>query len=637
MSDLLDHPAAPALDPQSSAPRDQPPASPVSGSLTAARPDQAVLRDIFGFESYRGEQGDIIRHVVEGGDALVLMPTGGGKSLCYQIPAIVRSGVAIVVSPLIALMRDQVESLKQLGVKAAALNSSLTFGDAMAVERQLRSGELDLVYVAPERLLTDSFLELLEDCELALFAIDEAHCVSQWGHDFRPEYLQLTILHNRFPWVPRIALTATADGPTRRDILERLELGEGRAFIAGFDRPNIRYSVQAKTAPRSQLLRFLADRKGQAGIVYCLSRNKVEETAAKLVDEGYRALPYHAGLDPAVRAANQDRFIKEEGIVMVATIAFGMGIDKPDVRFVAHLDLPKSLEAYYQETGRAGRDGLPSEAWMIYGLQDVAKLRQMAESSEASESQKRIESRKLDALLGFCETTRCRRQVLLEYFGESDMAACGNCDTCLQPVSSFDGTEIAQKALSCVYRTGQMFGAAHIIDVLLGGDTERIRKFRHDELSTYGIGKEVSRDEWRSVIRQLVSLGLLVVDMEGYGGLRLGNDCREVLRGERRIELRRDPAAKRGAGGGRSGKSKGPVDFGDPEQDALFQALRAKRMELAKAQGVPPYVIFQDKQLVAMVLQQPSNLSEFAGLSGVGQAKLERYGEAFLEVIAARA
>lgn len=601
------------------------------------RPDQAVLRDIFGFESYRGEQGDIIRHVVEGGDALVLMPTGGGKSLCYQIPAIVRSGVAIVVSPLIALMRDQVESLKQLGVRAAALNSSLSFGDAMTVERQLRAGELDLVYVAPERLLTDSFLELLEDCELALFAIDEAHCVSQWGHDFRPEYLQLTILHNRFPWVPRIALTATADGPTRRDILERLELGEGRAFIAGFDRPNIRYSVQAKTAPRSQLLRFLADRKGQAGIVYCLSRNKVEETAAKLVDEGYRALPYHAGLDPSVRAANQDRFIKEEGIVMVATIAFGMGIDKPDVRFVAHLDLPKSLEAYYQETGRAGRDGLPSEAWMIYGLQDVAKLRQMAETSEASEAQKRIESRKLDALLGFCETTRCRRQVLLEYFGESDTAACGNCDTCLEPVSSFDGTEIAQKALSCVYRTGQMFGAAHIIDVLLGGDTERIRKFRHDELSTYGIGKEVSRDEWRSVIRQLVSLGLLVVDMEGYGGLRLGNDCREVLRGERRIELRRDPAAKRGTGGTRGSRSKGPVDFGDPEQDALFQALRAKRMELAKAQGVPPYVIFQDKQLVAMVLQQPTNLSEFAGLSGVGQAKLERYGEAFLEVIAARA
>ncbi len=638
MSDLLDHPAAPAFDPQSSGLPEKQAETPALFDPQGASPDREVLRSVFGFESYRGEQGDVIRHVIEGGDALVLMPTGGGKSLCYQIPAIVRPGAAIVVSPLIALMRDQVESLKQLGVKAAALNSSLSVGDAMAVERQLRAGELDLVYVAPERLLTDSFLALLEDCELALFAIDEAHCVSQWGHDFRPEYLQLAILHNRFPWVPRIALTATADGPTRRDILERLELGQGRSFVAGFDRPNIRYSVQPKTAPRNQLMRFLADRKGQAGIVYCLSRKKVEETASKLADEGFNALPYHAGLDARVRAANQDRFIKEEGVVVVATIAFGMGIDKPDVRFVVHLDLPKSMEAYYQETGRAGRDGLPSEAWMIYGLQDVAKLRQMAETSEASEAQKRIESRKLDALLGFCETTRCRRQVLLEYFGESDMAACGNCDTCLEPVSSFDGTEIAQKALSCVYRTGQMFGAAHIIDVLLGGDTERIRKFRHDELSTYGIGKEVSRDEWRSVIRQLVSLGLLVVDMEGYGGLRLGNDCREVLRGERRIELRRDPAAKRGTGSsGRSGKSKGPVDFGDPEQDALFQALRAKRMELAKAQGVPPYVIFQDKQLVAMVLQQPANLSEFAGLSGVGQAKLERYGSAFLEVITSRA
>ncbi|WP_282604888.1 DNA helicase RecQ [Pelagibius sp. Alg239-R121] len=642
----MDHPDAPTIEPKPRSAAVDPNALDLLGNLpvdlaptdqSANSQDREILKTIFGFESYRGEQAEIIRHVVEGGDALVLMPTGGGKSLCYQIPAIVRPGVAIVVSPLIALMQDQVESLKQLGVKAAALNSSLSFRDSVAIERQLRTGELDLVYVAPERLLTDSFLELLDDCDIALFAIDEAHCVSQWGHDFRPEYLQLTVLHNRYPWVPRIALTATADGPTRRDILERLELGQGRAFVAGFDRPNIRYSVQPKTAPRNQLLRFLADRKGQAGIVYCLSRNKVNETAAKLSDEGFRALPYHAGLDSSVRAANQDRFIKEEDIIMVATIAFGMGIDKPDVRFVVHLDLPKSLEAYYQETGRAGRDGLPSEAWMVYGLQDVAKLRQMAETSEASEAQKRIESRKLDALLGFCETTRCRRQVLLEYFGESDIPACGNCDTCLEPVSSFDGTEITQKALSCVYRTGQMFGAAHIIDVLLGGDTERIRKFRHDDLSTYGIGKDVSRDEWRSVIRQLVSLGLLVVDMEGYGGLRLGSDCRDVLRGDRRIELRRDPTGKRGAGGGRrGGKSKGPIDFGDPEQDALFQALRAKRMELAKAQGVPPYVIFQDKQLVAMVLQQPANLSDFAGLSGVGQAKLERYGDAFLEVITSR-
>jgi ATP-dependent DNA helicase RecQ len=639
-SDIATKPRSASADVQTADFLKRPPSeSPLSESIPAPHDDTSVdrqiLKTVFGFDSYRGEQADIIRHVIGGGDALVLMPTGGGKSLCYQIPALVRRGVAIVVSPLIALMQDQVESLKQLGVKAAALNSSLEYHEAVAIERQLRRGELDLLYVAPERLLTDSFLALLDDCELALFAIDEAHCVSQWGHDFRPEYLQLMVLHNRYPNIPRIALTATADGPTRRDILERLELGQGRSFVAGFDRPNIRYSVRAKTAPRNQLLQFLADRRDQAGIVYCLSRKKVDETASRLSDEGYLALPYHAGLDSRVRAANQDRFIKEEGVIMVATIAFGMGIDKPDVRFVVHLDLPKSLEAYYQETGRAGRDGLPSEAWMIYGLQDVAKLRQMAESSEAAEAQKRIESRKLDALLGFCETTRCRRQVLLEYFGESDIAACGNCDTCLEPVDSFDGTEISQKALSCVYRTGQMFGAAHIIDVLLGGDTERIRKFHHDETSTYGIGKEISRDEWRSVIRQLVSLGLLVVDMEGYGGLRLGSDCRDVLRGDRRIELRREPSGKRGSGSekSRSGKSRSPVDFGDPAQDALFQALRSKRMELAKAQGVPPYVIFQDKQLVAMVLQQPGSLSEFATLSGVGQAKLERYGSAFLDVI----
>ncbi len=504
-----------------------------------------VLRAVFGFDEFRGHQAEIIDHVVAGGDALVLMPTGGGKSLCYQVPALCREGVAIVVSPLIALMRDQVEALRQLDVRAAALNSSIPFSDAMRIERQMRAGEIDLVYVAPERLLTDGFLELLDRCKLALFAIDEAHCVSQWGHDFRPEYLQLTVLHTRYPQVPRIALTATADAPTRRDIIERLDLGQGRVFVAGFDRPNIRYRVAAKQNSRSQLEEFLKNgHAGHAGIVYCLSRSKVEETAAWLAARGYPALPYHAGLDKPVRSAHQDRFIKEDGVVIVATIAFGMGIDKPDVRFVVHLDAPKTLEAYYQETGRAGRDGLPSEAFMLYGLEDVTKLRQLLESSDAPDAQKQIERRKLEALVGYCETTRCRRQVLLAYFGETLDGACGNCDACLEPAESIDGTELVRKALSCVYRTGQRFGAAHVIDVLRGGDTEKVRKFGHERLTTYGIGQELAASEWRSVFRQLVAIGLLVVDA-GHGGLRLGPDCRDVLRGERRVELRREEPRRR--------------------------------------------------------------------------------------------
>ena len=590
-----------------------------------------ILNSVFGFESFRGDQAAVIEHVVAGGDALVLMPTGGGKSLCYQIPALCRPGVAIVVSPLIALMQDQVEALKQLGVRAAALNSALSYEDSNAVQLAMRRGEIDLVYVAPERLLTDTFLMLLENCELALFAIDEAHCVSQWGHDFRPEYRQLTVLHERFPAVPRIALTATADGPTRRDIRERLELEEGRAFVAGFDRPNIRYRVQPKINPRGQLKAFLAEHKGEAGIVYCLSRNRVEETASWLRDQGFDALPYHAGLEKDLRARNQERFIKEEGVVICATIAFGMGIDKPDVRFVAHLDLPKSLEAYYQETGRAGRDGLPSDAWMVYGIQDIAKLQQMVQASGSPEAQKRVERQKLDALLGYCEATRCRRQVLLAYFDETRDEACGNCDTCLEPVESFDGTEAAQKVLSCVYRTGQIFGAAHVIDVLLGGDTERVRKFQHDALSTYGIGKDLSRDAWRSVIRQLVALGLLAVDLEGHGGLRLGPQCRDVLRGDRRIDLRRDPAWKKAA---KATRARQAIALDDPADEELFQALRARRFELAKAQGVPPYVIFHDSTLLEMAQRKPQGLADFALLSGVGQAKLDRYGEAFLEVVA---
>ncbi|MEO5338293.1 MAG: DNA helicase RecQ, partial [Magnetospirillum sp. WYHS-4] len=498
-----------------------------------------ILRDVFGFPSFRGEQAAVIDHVAAGGDALVLMPTGGGKSLCYQVPALLRDGVAVVVSPLIALMRDQVEALRQLGVRAAALNSSLAYGESQAVERAMRAGGMDLVYVAPERLLSEPFLDLLDGCRIALFAIDEAHCVSQWGHDFRPEYRRLTVLHRRFPEVPRIALTATADGPTRREILEHLELEDGRAFVAGFDRPNIRYRIAAKTDARHQFLAFLkAEHAGEAGIVYCLSRAKVEEVAAWLRSQGLAALPYHAGLDKRERDAHQDRFLKEDGIVMVATVAFGMGIDKPDVRFVAHLDLPKSLEAYYQETGRAGRDGLPADAWMAYGIGDVVKLRQMIDGSEAPEERKRVERRKLDALLGFCETVRCRRQVLLEYFGEQRAEPCGNCDTCLEPVESFDGTEAARMALSAVYRTGQVFGAAHVIDVLLGGDTERIRKFGHDRLSTYGIGKAFKREEWRSIFRQLTALGLLEVDVDGHGGLRLGADTRPVLRGEQTVYFR---------------------------------------------------------------------------------------------------
>jgi ATP-dependent DNA helicase RecQ len=590
-----------------------------------------VLRSVFGFDSFRGHQAEIIDHVTKGGDALVLMPTGGGKSLCYQIPALCRDGVAIVVSPLIALMRDQVEALRQLGVRAAALNSSIYAGEVARIEREMIAGQIDLVYVAPERLLTDQFLALLGRCKPALFAIDEAHCVSQWGHDFRPEYLQLTVLHERFPAVPRIALTATADAPTRRDIRERLDLGRGRVFVAGFDRPNIRYRVRLKSDERGQLFEFLEGHGGRSGIVYCLARKSTESIAAWLSERGRIALPYHAGLDKGVRDRHQDRFIKEEGIVVVATIAFGMGIDKPDVRFVAHLDLPKSLEAYYQETGRAGRDGLPAEAFMLYGLEDAIKMRQFIEGSEAPEAQKQIERRKLDALIGYCETAQCRRQVLLGYFGENLPKPCGNCDTCLEPAERFDGTELAQKALSCVYRTGERFGAVHMIDVLRGGDSEKIRKFGHDRLSTYGIGKDLSAAEWRSVFRQLVAAGLLAPDIQ-HGGLRLGPDCRAVLRGERRVELSRDSVRERRPRETR--KAADAAGVAPPAAQSLFDALRTKRLALAKAQGVPPYVIFHDSTLLAMAETKPQDLEALARLPGIGEAKLRRYGAAFLGVIA---
>jgi ATP-dependent DNA helicase RecQ len=595
-------------------------------------PPLETLRTVFGFDAFRGHQAEIIDHVVEGGDALVLMPTGGGKSLCYQIPALCRDGVAIVVSPLIALMRDQVEALRQAGVRAAALNSTIHPQDASRIEREMIEGNIDLVYVAPERLLTNGFLALLDRCKLALFAIDEAHCVSQWGHDFRPEYLQLSVLHERYPDVPRIALTATADAPTRRDILERLQLRQGRVFVAGFDRPNIRYRVVPKTSERSQLQDFLAAHRNESGIVYCLSRKSVESVAQWLTDQGWTALPYHAGLDKALRDRNQDRFIREEGVIVVATIAFGMGIDKPDVRFVVHLDLPKSLEAYYQETGRAGRDGLPAEAFMLYGVPDVTKMRQLIEASEAPDAQKQIERRKLEALVGFCETAQCRRQVLLGYFGESLDQPCGNCDACLEPAERFDGTELAQKALSAVYRTGQRFGMLHLIDVLHGNDSEKVQKFGHQNISTFGIGKELSTPEWRSVFRQLVALGLLAADPDGHGGLRFGPECRAVLRGERRIEMRRDAMIK---GRRRKSRTGTAAAAGQPENQALFDALRAKRLALAKAQGVPPYVIFHDSTLLAMAAARPQDIESLGRLPGIGEAKLRRYGAAFLAEVAA--
>ncbi|HXP97634.1 MAG TPA: DNA helicase RecQ [Telmatospirillum sp.] len=589
-----------------------------------------ILRTVFGYDRFRGAQAEIVDHVIAGGDALVLMPTGGGKSLCYQLPALCRPGIGVVVSPLIALMQDQVSALRQLGIKAAALNSSLSYGEQVDIERQMRGGEIDIIYVAPERLMTEAFLTQLERCKLALFAIDEAHCVSQWGHDFRPEYLQLAALQQRFPEVPRIALTATADGPTRNEIVEKLQLEAGRQFVAGFDRPNIRYRVAAKGSnARTQLLQFIkTEHANDAGIIYRLSRAKVDETAQWLQDHGFDALPYHAGLEKSVRAANQDRFLKEEGVIMVATIAFGMGIDKPNVRFVAHLDLPKSLEAYYQETGRAGRDGLPANAWMVYGMQDVARLRQMVEGSDAPDSQKRLEHRKLDALLGYCETTRCRRQVVLEYFGDQS-EPCGNCDTCLEPVESFDGSIAAQKALSCVYRTGQRFGAAHLIDVLMGAPSERISTLGHDKLSTFGIGREFGKEEWRSIFRQLVAGGLLRVDVAGHGGLALTEPCRAVLRGETTISLRRDVVAKKST----SRSRRGLQPLAASADEALFQALRALRLELAREQGVPPYVIFHDSTLLDMARERPGNLEDLSQLSGVGQAKLDKYGESFLEAI----
>ena len=598
---------------------------------------QRILQDTFGHAAFRGRQAEIIAHVAAGGDALVLMPTGGGKSLCYQVPALLRDGCAIVVSPLIALMQDQVEALRQLGVRAAYLNSTLEAGEAAAIERQLREGALDLLYVAPERLLTPRFMALLDASRIALFAIDEAHCVSQWGHDFRQEYRELTVLHERWPCVPRLALTATADPPTQREIAERLQLEDARRFASSFDRANIRYTVVHKDNGSRQLLDFLDGHRGEAGIVYCLSRAKVEKTATLLRDAGIDALPYHAGLDAAVRAANQRRFLLEDGVVMTATIAFGMGIDKPDVRFVAHMDLPKSIEGYYQETGRAGRDGDPAEAWMCHGLGDVVLLRQMIDQSETGEARKRLEHRKLDALVGYCETTRCRRQVLLANFGEAyagngPQAGCGNCDNCLQPPQTWDATVAAQKALSCVYRTGQRFGAAHVIDVLRGSDSERVRQFGHDRLSTHGIGMELDARAWRGVFRQLVAAGLLDVDSEGFGGLRLTEASRAVLQGKREVLLRQEVPRARGRRDRGIGAKPAPPDL--PAADLpIFETLRGLRTRLARNQGVPPYVIFHDATLREIARLRPRDTGELMQVGGIGAGKLERYGEAVLQAI----
>jgi ATP-dependent DNA helicase RecQ len=610
------------------------------GENTPPKVPLDILRTVFGYPEFRGPQAAVIDHVLAGGDCLVLMPTGGGKSLCYQIPALIRPGVAVVVSPLIALMQDQVGALRQYGVRAAHLNSTVEPSEARRIETLLTRGELDLVYFAPERLLQEGTLALLDRSRIALFAIDEAHCVSQWGHDFRPEYLKLDVLGRRYAGVPRLACTATADPRMRAEILNKLALHGNRIFVSGFDRPNIQYRVAQKHEPRQQLLSFLrGEHAGDSGIVYCLSRKRVEETAAFLTREGLTALPYHAGMTKEDRRRNQQRFQTEDGVIVVATIAFGMGIDKPDVRFVAHLDLPKSIEAYYQETGRAGRDDLPATAWMVYGLQDVILLSKMVDDSGADDLHKRGERQRLEALLGYCEVTTCRRQVLLRYFGDPAEEPCGNCDACLHPVETFDGTVAAQKVLSCAIRTGERFGAAHLIDVLLGKTNERVERLRHDSLPTFGVGREFDPAQWRSVVRQLVARGLLRVDREGYGSLQLTDRARPVLRGTEPLTLRRDLLRDPATDRPRSRKRGSPLvpragsDSAPPIDGKLFNELRSLRLEIAREQGVPAFVIFHDKTLAAMVSHRPVTEEGLLRISGVGVAKLERYGARFLDVI----
>ncbi|WUR13724.1 DNA helicase RecQ [[Empedobacter] haloabium] len=590
-----------------------------------------VLETVFGYPAFRGHQAEIVEHVANGGDALVLMPTGGGKSLCYQIPALLRDGVGVVVSPLIALMQDQVDALEEVGVRAAFLNSTQTWEEASRIERMVRTGQLDLLYVAPERLMTQRCFDLLQDSKIALFAIDEAHCVSQWGHDFRPEYIKLSVLHEQFPNVPRIALTATADPQTRAEIAHRLDLTDAAQFVSSFDRPNIRYQIVEKTTGRKQLLDFITtEHPSDAGIVYCLSRKKVEETAEFLNENGIRALPYHAGMEHAKRAANQARFLREENLVMVATIAFGMGIDKPDVRFVAHLDLPKSIEGYYQETGRAGRDGLPASAWMAYGLQDVVLQRRMIDESEADENFKRVLGMKLDAMLGLCETLSCRRVRLLDYFGEAS-GPCGNCDTCLLPPVSFDGTVPVQKLLSAIYRVDQRFAATHVIEVLRGVETERIKTWHHDALSVFGIGADRSEQEWRAILRQVIALGLVTVDHDQYSSLKLTDAARPVLKGGQKVQLRQyqKPAKPK-----RTSAPKGYAEtFLEPAEQAIFDRLRSWRMGMAREHNVAAFVIFADATLREIAKVKPTTLGELRGVSGVGEKKLASYGGDIVGII----
>ncbi|MCC8396537.1 DNA helicase RecQ [Paraburkholderia sp. MMS20-SJTR3] len=608
-----------------------------------------ILNEVFGYPAFRGQQGEIVEHVADGGDCLVLMPTGGGKSLCYQIPSLVRRergfGAGIVVSPLIALMQDQVAALTEVGVRAAYLNSTLSSAEAMATERALRDGDIDLLYVAPERLMTPRFQELLERTRIGLFAIDEAHCVSQWGHDFRPEYIQLSVLHERFPNVPRIALTATADAITRDEIIQRLALEDARVFVSSFDRPNIRYRIAEKDNARAQLLDFIRaehtrpDGTTDAGVVYCLSRRKVEETAEWLKEKGMRALPYHAGMEFEVRQKHQEMFQREEGIVMCATIAFGMGIDKPDVRFVAHLDLPKSVEGYYQETGRAGRDGMPSNAWMAYGLGDVVQQRKMIDESEADEAHKRVQTGKLDALLGLCETATCRRVRLLAYFGESSQP-CGNCDNCLEPPPTWDATREAQMALSCVFRaqraSGFHFGAGHLIDILRGNRSEKILQRGHEKLTTFGIGAALGEAEWRAVFRQLVAFGYLTVDHEGFGSLVLTEASKPVLKGEQQVTMRRyvKPTRTRQSSGRTSERADPTIGMG-PRERARWERLRMWRTETAKSDGVPAYVIFHDATLAEIARLGPDSIDDLRGVPGMGARKLDRFGYELLHVVAA--
>jgi ATP-dependent DNA helicase RecQ len=596
--------------------------------VTAPRDPADILKAVFGHSEFRGQQEDVVRHVTAGGDAVVLFPTGAGKSICYQLPALARPGVAIVVSPLIALMRDQVEALKQAGVNAATLNSSVAPEEARWVYRELKAGRLDLLYVAPERLVTPGFKDMMQGVDIALFAIDEAHCVSQWGHDFRPEYRELASIRADYPGVPRIALTATADPTTQADIIERLGLETARVFTSSFDRPNIRYTIVERDNPRQQLKAFLARHKGNSGIVYCLSRNKVDETAQWLNKEGIRALPYHAGMSAADREANQDAFLREDSLCLVATVAFGMGIDKPDVRYVAHFDLPSSIEAYYQETGRAGRDGLFAEAWMCYGMSDVVQRRRMIDEGNAPEEIKRIERQKLNALLALCETPDCRRKTILKHFGEDHPGHCGECDSCLYPVDTWDGTDAAIKAMAAIYRTGQRFGALHVIDVLLGRDTEKVKDFSHDKQPVFGEGRDLDQKSWHSVLRQLTALGLVTVD-HTYGALHLGAEARAVFKGERRIVFRRDRPRK-------AVETRRSLErlAGLPEAaQSLFDALRAERAKIARAQGVPPYVVCHDTTLRAMATDHPRTLAELGTIPGIGESKLKRYGAEFLAVL----